>query len=401
MKIVRKSNMLLFLLLLFFFLMASINYWNGNMTGEETDVVKNMMLSYSALVLVAYCLILYLPIIKEGKHWIHRICFLWCVFMPLVMIHSHNTHLSDYALTILWPLLFEVSYRICKSDMQRILMFRKLFVVVFVWGIILLIQSRLIMSQLDHDQTNTIYFSLLTLPWIVIPDRIRTRIIIIAFFSLLALISMKRSAMLVVAVIWITYTALYLRQKRNKLLGIFFVVILLIVGYIVISRVNDTMGGRVEERMTEETDENSGRLAIWAVVITMIQDSSLPEYILGHGHFAVKNNMPFELSAHNDLLEVIYDYGLILFALYMCLWWHIFLRCLYLYRCKSSLFLPYLISFVIFVVMSMVSHLILYTSYFNYIVAFWGCVEGVIDSNEIQNKLNRQPKWIKLSKLQS
>lgn len=394
MKIVRKSNMLLFLLLLFIFLMASINYWNGNMTGEETDVVKNMMLSYSALVLVVYCLLLYLPIIKNGRHWIHKICFLWCVIMPLVMINSHNTHPSEYILTILWPLLFEVSYRICQSDMQRILTFRKLFVVVFVWGVLLLIQSRLIMSQLDHDQTNTIYFSLLTLPWIVIPDRIRTRIIRIAFFSLFALFSMKRSAMLVMAVIWVTYIALYLRQKRNKLLGIFFVIILLIVGSIVISRVNDTMGGRVEERMTEETDENSGRLAIWAVVITMIQESSLPEYIYGHGHFAVKNNMPFELSAHNDILEVIYDYGLIILILYLCLWWYIFSRCLHLYRCKSSLFLPYLFSFVIFAIMSMVSHLILYASYFNYLVVFWGCVEGLLQKEEMTNQYTSRLKSV-------
>ncbi len=392
MKRVGKICIFLFLFLLFVFLMASINYWNGNMTGEEPDSMSAKLLSYTSLALVAYSIILYIPIIGKDKHWIHKICFVWFCLMPFIMIHSHNTHPSEYALTILWPLLFEVSYRICKSDMQRILTFRKLFVVIFIWGVLLLIQSRLIMSQLDHDQTNTIYFSLLTLPWIVIPDRNRTRIIVIALFSLLALISMKRSAMLVMAVIWVTYIALYLRQKRNKLLGVFFVLILLVVGSIVISRVNDSMGGRVEERMTEETDENSGRLAIWAVVITMIQESSLHEYILGHGHFAVKNNMPFELSAHNDLLEVIYDYGLIIFTLYMCLWLYVFLRSFHLYKSKSPFFLPYMISFVIFAVMSMVSHLILYTSYFNYIVVFWGCVEGVVDRNEFVINSTDYPK---------
>ena len=385
MKAVRQSSMNLFLLLLLVFLLASINYWNGNMTGEEPDSMSAKLLSYSALFLTAYSILLYLPIIAKGNHWIHKICFIWCCLMPFIMVHSHNNHPSEYALTIIWPLLFEVSYNICISNSNRILKFRKLFIVIYVWGIVLLIHSRIIMTQLDHDQTNTIYFSLLTLPWLMIPDNRKFRVLIMAIFSLLVLFSMKRSAMLVMALVWGFYFYFFLKQKRNKLVGVFLVMILLIVGYVVVSRVNEQMGGRIEERMTEETGENTGRLAIWAVVITMIQESSVSEYLLGHGHFAVKRDIPFELSAHNDILEVIYDYGLLILILYLLLWCYIIMRCHALNRTNSPLFMPYLVSVTIFVVMSMVSHLILYTSYFNYLVVFWGCVEGLLQKEKTSN----------------
>ena len=394
MKGVGKICLFIFLFLLFVFLMASINYWNGNMTGEEPDSMSAKLLSYTSLALVAYCILLYIPIIGKGKHWIHKICIIWCCLMPFIMIHSHNNHPSEYALTIIWSLLFEVSYRICISNSNRLLKFRKLFVIVFAWGVLLLIQSRIIMTHLDHDQTNTIYFSLLALPWVMLPDNRRFRIFVMAIFSILVLFSMKRSAMLIMALVWGSYFYFYLKQKRNKLVGLFLVIILLIAGYIVVSRVNEKMGGRIEERMTEETGEDTGRLAIWAIVITMIQDSSLSEYMFGHGHCAVKRDMPFELSAHNDILEVIYDYGLLILVLYLLLWYYIIMRCRGLYRIKSPLFIPYLVSVTIFVIMSMVSHLILYTSYFNYLVVFWGCVEGLLQKEKMTNQYSFKLKSV-------
>lgn len=392
MKAVRPNSMNLFLILLLIFLLASINYWNGNMTGEEPDSMSAKLLSYSALFLTVYSIILYLPIIAKGNHWIHKICFIWCCLMPFIMVFTHNNHPSEYALTIIWPLLFEVSYRICISNSNRLSTFRKLFIVIFSWGVILLIQSRIIMSQLDHDQTNTIYFSLLALPWLLLPDNRKFRILVLASFSLLVLFSMKRSAMLIMALVWGSYFYFFLKQKRNKVLGIFLVITLLIVGYVVVNRVNEQMGGRIEERMTEETGEDTGRLAIWTVVITMIQQSSISEYLLGHGHFAVKRDMPFELSAHNDILEVIYDYGLLILVLYLLLWFFLIMRCYTLYRTSSPIFIPYLVSVIIFVVMSMVSHLILYTSYFNYLVVFWGCVEGLLQKERMANKLSSKLK---------
>ena len=112
----------------------------------------------------------------------------------------------------------------------------------------------------------------------------------------------------------------------------------------------------------------------------MIQSSSPTRLVIGHGHFGVRQDSWLEISAHNDFLEVIYDYGLVIFIFYLCLWGYVIRRAYYLYKTKSEMFLPYAASFSIFLVMSMVSHLILYTTYFNYLVMFWGMTEAMIET---------------------
>lgn len=50
------------------------------------------------------------------------------------------------------------------------------------------------------------------------------------------------------------------------------------------------------------------------------------------------------------------------------------------------MFLPYSVSFAIFLSLSMVSHLILYTSYFNFLVMFWAAVEAVLPRKKLTRK---------------
>lgn len=134
------------------------------------------------------------------------------------------------------------------------------------------------------------------------------------------------------------------------------------------------------ERVTREESDNSGRKAIWATTSLMIVTSPAEKFIVGHGFNGVRENSFLEISAHNDFLEIIYDYGLIIFALYICLWIHVVRRCYFLYRNKSSLFLPYAVSLSILFVLSMVSQLLPYATYFNYLVMFWGMTEAVTES---------------------
>ena len=100
----------------------------------------------------------------------------------------------------------------------------------------------------------------------------------------------------------------------------------------------------------------------------------------------VRRDSPLELSAHNDFLEVLYDYGLIIFILYLALWYYVIKRLVYHIRINSIYSLPYFCSFAIFLLLSMVSHLILYASYFNYLVMFWGCMEGLKDKDLLSIK---------------
>ena len=232
----------------------------------------------------------------------------------------------------------------------------------------------------DH-QTNTIYFCFLTLPWLVYHAKSRNEILLLLIFTFLALLSFKRSVMLASVLMWLFFILQRLESRRNMIYTTILLSALFIGISVMYARLDSQFGGVLSERVNrEETDEGHDRMAIWNLTIIMIQNSPAERLVAGHGHFGVRKNSLLEISAHNDFLEVIYDYGLVIFFLYLCLWWHVLRRCYQLYKRQSSLFLPYGVTLSIFIVMSMVSHLVLYANYFNYLVMFWGMTEAMIET---------------------
>lgn len=346
------------------------------MNAMETSASETKWLVYAIYVLDTCCILLWLSHFRLKIGIIHIACLLWCIIMQLVILFSKGT-IRDYAMTILWPLLFEASYVMGRKDKDNLKIFKKAFVIIAIWGTFLFLQTRTNLSLRDIVQTNTIYFSLLTLPWLLLFTGNQTRLFILGIFTFLVLFSMKRSAMLVMALAWCFYGLTLLRTQRNKFIAIVAIAILVGIGIRTYFVTDNALKGLISERVNqEETDEGRGRLAIYTVTESMIMSSSVDELILGHGHMAVKRDSILDISAHNDFLEVIYDYGLLILVLYLVLWWYVFNRFIRLFRSNSPLFFPYAVSISIFIVMSMVSHLILYTSYFNFIVVFWGCIEG-------------------------
>lgn len=157
-------------------------------------------------------------------------------------------------------------------------------------------------------------------------------------------------------------------------------VVFLFASWTVYNKMDEKLGGHLTERVTREESDESGRKAIWATTSLMIMSSSPEKFVIGHGFNGVRENSVLEISAHNDFLEIIYDYGF--FTLYICLWIYLIRRCYFLYRYRSPLFLPYATSLSIMIVLSMVSQLLPYATYFNYLVMFWGMSETDVERQE-------------------
>ena len=81
---------------------------------------------------------------------------------------------------------------------------------------------------------------------------------------------------------------------------------------LIFQSVDKSAGGELSERINTEETENTGRPLIWATTWMMIQDCSPRQLILGNGHYGVKRDSFLELSAHNEYLETLYDYGIII-----------------------------------------------------------------------------------------
>lgn len=373
----KKSPLIVLSLILFVaFSIFSTQYWSTKMINENYDVnegIASLVYSSALLLIVAFLVILsrFAQIRKKG---IHLVCLLWIFIMPYVVYSSHGYN-SYYVFTILWPFLFELGYILTRYEGLTISIIRKWFLLVFVVGLFYFIESRINVGNLI--QTNTIYFPFLTFPFLLCVKNRKLQFLVLTMISILGILSFKRGILLVIVIVWLVYMGALLFKKRN-ILASFLLVFVIVVGCVyTLSYVDNKSGGVIKERAQgTEDDEGGGRLEIYAVTALMIQSSSVTDLVRGHGHFGVKTNSPMNISAHNDVLEVIYDYGLIIFFLYLCLWIYLIRRLIYLIKIKYEFTFPYFVSVVIFIIMSMISHLILYTSYFNFLVVFWGSVEG-------------------------
>jgi len=381
----KTSNVLFtifeFFLLIFFWRNAL--WWFYNRTGQAVAQDYLFYLALFAVELIAIFMIL--------SHWksfslsiIHVICFAWEVVMTIVLFFN-NAPFGHYPRCLLWPLLFEVTYLFVIEDVRRVDSIRKSYCLVALLGLYLFLTA---MQMTDFEnQSNMIYFLVLSIPLLLVTRNIRQRYIILMFVTFMCLLSMKRSMMLSIVLFWGVVGMRYLFSSGKKSMAILLGVMLITIGYYSYNYVEKISGGKLTSRIDlDQKDVTNGREAIYLVTMKMIADSSPLEYVIGHGHNAVKRDSILDISAHNEWMEVLYDYGLIILFLYFCLWIHLIRRWLYHFRNDTIWFIPFSLSLCIFAVMSMVSQLVAYVSYFLYLIMFWSMAEAAVDKSRINNR---------------
>jgi len=353
-----------------------------------TDTKSEGGQSVGAIPLVIYCAYLWLQRIHTRIRGVHLMCLAWALMMPFVNVMGHGVS-SGYVLPLLFPMLFEVTYMFAQNGAKVVRRLCRLFLLVALITTFFFLQTR--NTGDEFRQTNTIFFPLLTLPWMLLYKGEKRRFIILCIFTVLITLSLKRSSLLVMVGFWLVYFLVILKNRRNKLLPILALIGLLFLGWRAYNMADDAMGGVLSERINrEETNTGRNRLAIYEQTEEMIDESSVDEKIIGHGHNTAKMDSPLQISAHNEFLEILYDYGILVFILYLYFWSFVIRRCWMLYRIRSEIFFPYAVSLCIFFVMAMVSQLVLYCSYFLYLVMFWATVEGYLKSQGLVEK--RKPQ---------
>lgn len=123
-------------------------------------------------------------------------------------------------------------------------------------------------------------------------------------------------------------------------------------------------------------DGGSSRDLVYEVTWRMIANSNLTSLLLGHGWNRVVVDSPMALSAHNDFMEVLYDFGIFALLLYVYLYYRLFKTLFGLIRQRSETAAPFAFSVITFTVNSSIAHIVLYP--FNFIVfaAVWGYILG-------------------------
>lgn len=233
---------------------------------------------------------------------------------------------------------------------------------------------------------NIAYFPFLLLPTLLLIKKKYIKIIFTLIISIVIFTSMKRAGLLALfismfAYVYIEYTIF--RKRKLNFSSIFFSVIFIsifILGFQYFDKLND---GSFTTRIQSTTqDEGSGRITVYKDVINLIEKNNFVNTIFGNGENAVMRNSSSGYSAHNDFLEVYYDYGMIMFLIYIFIHFKLIQTLLILIRKKSYFAAPFSVSYFQFLTFSMISHVIVYP-YFILITSFWGIILGSIEKKHL------------------
>lgn len=166
-------------------------------------------------------------------------------------------------------------------------------------------------------------------------------------------------------------------QRKHQLFRIILFLLISVFLLIVYNYIDNLSGDFLSYRFNEiQSDDGSGRIPIYKNVVEMISLSEFPNLLFGHGWNAVSLNGNNGLSAHNDFLEIIYDFGIIAFILYLFIYFFLYKKLKKLIKASSQYAGPFAASCVIFILASNVSHIVIYMHFFILYVIFWGFVSA-------------------------
>lgn len=298
------------------------------------------------------------------------------------MLHpsTEGSRLMTFLKSTYWCWVYFIAYTIFsyrsigeKHFDNVILMIVILFTVSFNYSHI----SRIVEFDLIGD--NAVFYPLLMLPWIACVSNTTKRWIMVAIVALCAITALKRSGIIIlsISVLFLYYND-FMYKKRLKaktIIAAFFILI----GVLAIYHYKADSISDINQRFSMlEEDGGSGRDDIYKDVIARYASADLVQQILGQGFDSVRGestDTTLALSAHNDFLEVMYDFGIVGLLFYVLIHLSLIKWTVRLFRSGSPLAFPLLISYICFFVMSMVSHLIIYPTYFGLLTAFWAYAE--------------------------
>lgn len=327
------------------------------------------------------------------------------IYVILNGLVNSNDMFLDIRESIWWPLIYFLFYIIAFNDNKGIYLktlikkiFPILFIIFFIQYLFIREGNFIFYTQSGvkiYESSNQIFFNSLLLPFAFLLNDKRVKYIILIIGLIIVLYSFKRSAIIyttLIVIMSIYYDFIH-NKESNPIRGIVLSCIIISVGLYSFRYIDKQTSGNISQRFeTMEMDKGSGRLDVYKNVWKLYQGKSLELKILGSGNNSVADdNVIFSygqikrLSAHNDFLEILYDFGIIGIVLYFIIIINILKRIFYLNKIDDKLFQANLAVFIIFIVVSLFSHLVIYPSYFAYLAIIWAITEGLIMKEKILN----------------
>lgn len=312
----------------------------------------------------------------------------------LILLINGGFDLVAFVDIALWPLVFIQSEKWGKNGGHFDLISKPLVFILF--GVIMFSIPNLVTHYMGMDRAGYAVGATLTTvtlsPIILSLKNDRIKKVLIISVAVVALVSLKRSAFICTILTFVSYylSDSYIAQKKdrvNKIIKYTFICIIIGVAmYLIIQKMNTNVFERI---MNISEDEGSGRIDIWESVIEGFKESPLLKKLFGHGYHSVAILRGRGQLAHNDFLEILYDYGVIGLSFAVLFVLKLLRRLIWLWKAKSSLFPVYLSAIIVLFVFSMISYLMVQSLRILFLIAFFGVVDYEVKSTVSKSKRKR------------
>lgn len=347
------------LVISFFLLLLSysqIDVGIANRLEETTSFGINNNL----ILIVIFCFIVFLLFYRKKyiNLWL-GLLFAYLVLGYLIgTTHSSFRNIfSTLTLMTFWVFCFSFGGRLVDVNETLSSFFIKTINIIVVLPLSLFCIYKFFTTNLIMEQhTLDAFFALIVyFPFVLMMEKNTIlKTILFVLLLIVAVLSFKRSIIIGVLVCSLVYV-LFSYTERKKLFSKWYFWLLLVgiivSGYYIYGIVSETILYRFDRL---EEDGGSGRDYIYKLIISSVQQSNWQEVLFGHGYQSVRtiNNL---MLAHNDLLQLLYDFGII----GMCLYLFFLLSMIILaikkfskYKSNKTLYAAFVSSIVLFLILS-------------------------------------------------
>ena len=168
-----------------------------------------------------------------------------------------------------------------------------------------------------------IYYVIFMLPLCLMMKKESFKFLSLGLVVTLSFLSLKRGAILSSSIVAITYCLYKIipRDSKHNFVSFLFVIILAGFLYNYFESGNAEIDLAMERMMNAREDEGSGRIEIFQMLIKDISEFGFYDHLFGKG---IKSTMSVNdgLTAHNDWIEMYYDFGFFVFSLWFFFYQH-------------------------------------------------------------------------------
>jgi len=320
---------------------------------------------------------------------LYYVYFIWMTTITLLNNTGKNLFgLIATAMTILvFPFLLSCSYFRARSSKLDIwfylaILFIMLCIVVQYMNIYSL--ANLLSDDSSHIAVS--YFPLFVLPLLLLPSSRIIRLASIAITAIVIISSVKRGGIIAFGMSMMAYIFVQQYVSKSSMGKKIVVIIAVLVAMAGVGIYLSQQEDNVIERIANlKEDGGSDRDMLWKDTFHNILNRDLGFRMVGMGYRSAQEESTYKLPAHNDVLEIWYDFGGIGLTLYGIAF---FSLCLYTLRMlkRKSRYAPHMmLTMSTYFFISMISIVILYF-WLAYVMLAIGIITGLEDRELEESK---------------